>query len=286
VADRVSEIADRLYSLPLDEFTSERDAAAKALRREKERDAAAEVGKLPKPSAGAWAVNAIAREQPDLRDELLAAGEALRDAQDSALAGEGPRALRDATARERAAVDAMLAAAAKLSPGGRKLSGTALDKLRQTLHAAASDDDVRAAIAAGRLVRDAEGGGAWAFGIEAPPPKPARKRTKARDKADETDKADEAERAAREQAEREEAERRREIEAQLKEANAERRARERELDRAERAAERARERLERAEEAAAEAREHVDEAESELESARDACRRARDDAARLEEQLD
>jgi hypothetical protein len=33
MADRVADVADRLYGLPLEEFTRERDAAAKALRR-------------------------------------------------------------------------------------------------------------------------------------------------------------------------------------------------------------------------------------------------------------
>ena len=34
MADRVGEAADRLYGLPLDEFTAERNAAAKELRDE------------------------------------------------------------------------------------------------------------------------------------------------------------------------------------------------------------------------------------------------------------
>src|SRR5919202_1533258 len=107
-ADAAAEAAERLYGLPLEDFTRERDATARALRREKERDAAAEVARFPKPSAGAWAVNAIARERPELRDELLAAGDALREAQEAALAGRGAQELRAAAARERAAVDALL----------------------------------------------------------------------------------------------------------------------------------------------------------------------------------
>jgi hypothetical protein len=292
VADRVAETAERLYGLPLEDFTRERDEAAKALRREKERDAAAEVAKLPKPSAGAWAVNAVAREAPELRDELLAAGEALREAQEAAIAGEGGGAIRAATARERAAVDAVLDAAAKLEPGGRKLSGAALDRLRRTLHAAAGDDEIRAALAAGRLVRDAEGGGAWPFaaaGDEPPPaarPARARKRTAAKRPARADDAEAEARAAERRAAEREAAQRRKALEAELGEARAERRASERELARAEREAERAAERLERAQAAAEEARAHATEAHGELEAARAAVRHARDNTARLEEQLD
>jgi hypothetical protein len=291
VADLVSEVADRLYGLPLEEFVAGRDAAARTLRKEKQRDAAAEVGALTKPSAGAWAVNAIAREQPDLRDELLAAGDAVREAQQAAVAGEGAGALREATARQRAAIDAVLDAAAELKPAGRALSRTALDRLRQTLQAAAGDDEIRAAIAAGRLVRDAEGGGAWPFGggVDAgePAPAPRRKRQAAPKRgAREDDREARAEREAREAERREAAERRKEIEARLGEARAERRARERELARAERDAERAVTRLEEAQAALDDARRHADEARAELDAARAAVDHARDDAARLEEQLD
>jgi hypothetical protein len=180
VADRVEEAAERLYGLPLEEFTRERDATAKALRREKERDAAAAVGALQKPSASAWAMNAIAREHPELRDELLAAGEELRAAQEAALAGEGPEALREATARQRRAVDAIVEAAGELRPGGRPLSPTAIDRLRRTLQASAADEAVRDAIAAGRLVRDAEGGGAWPFGVDTGAAPPAARRARPR----------------------------------------------------------------------------------------------------------
>jgi DNA repair exonuclease SbcCD ATPase subunit len=285
VADPVEEAADRLYGLPLEDFVRERDAAAKALRAEKDRDAAKQVGALAKPSAAAWAVNAIAREQPKLRDELLAAGDALRDAQDEAVAGKGGKALRDATARQRKAIDAILTAAGELQPGGKSLGRAALDRLRQTLQAAAGDDALRTALERGRLVRDAEGGGAWPFGggDDEPEPEPKPKPGKRTASKPRRDDRDEAQRAARE---REAAERRKEIEARLGEARAERRARERELARAEREAERAAQRLDQAQEALDEARAAAEEAQSELTAAADAVAEARDHAARLEEQLD
>jgi hypothetical protein len=282
VADRVEEAAERLYGLPLDEFVRERDATAKALRAEKERDAAKAVAGLGKPSAGAWAINTVARERPDLRDELLAAGDAVRDAQDEAVAGHGAGALREATARQRQAIDAVIAAAAELAPGGRKLSRTILDRLRGTLQAAAGDDAVRDAIARARLVKEAESGGAWPFGgDEAPEPAPARASRKPREKPAPDD--DREERAARE---REARERRKELEAALAEARAERRARDRELARSERHAERATKRLEEAQAALDDAREEAEEATAELRAARDAADEARDHAARIEEQLD
>jgi hypothetical protein len=279
VADQVDDVAGRLYGLPLEEFTRERDAAARELRKAKERDAAAVVAKLPKPSQGAWAANTLARERRDLVDALLEAGDELRAAQEGAVTGRGAGALREAAATERAAVDALVEAAKALRPGGRKPTAQTLDRLRTTLHAAATDDDVRAALDQGRVVEDAAGSGAWGLveggDVPALPPKPRRAKPKPKQDA-----------AAEREREREERERRQQLEAELREARAERRSRERELERAERAAERATTRLEDAIAAADDAREQADEARSDLAAAREAAQEARDHAARLEEQLD
>src|SRR2546430_7081126 len=88
-----SEVIDRLYGLPLEEFTPARDAAAKELRAAGERDAAAEVKRLRKPSRLAWALNQVRRHDPEPVDELIAAGERLQEAQRQLVeAGERPRA--------------------------------------------------------------------------------------------------------------------------------------------------------------------------------------------------
>jgi hypothetical protein len=300
VADRVVDAADRLYGLALDEFTAERDREAKALRKE-DRDSADAIAKLRKPSPQAWAANRVAREQPELRDELLAAGEAVRDAQEAALGGMGGReALRSATARMRAAVDAFLDAAREQRPGDRPLSAAAANRLRTTLQAAAADEEVRACLESGRLVGDAEAGGAWPLpvaGDDAPPaakPRKAAKRPKAEPKQPKAEpkqpKAD-SKRAkqaaeAERRGEREAAERRRELESRLRSARADATARERELARAERESDRAARRLERALADAEEARTHAEEAQADADAARTACGDARDEVARLEEQLD
>ena len=284
MADPVEDVAGRLYSLPLEDFTRERDAVARELRKAKERDAAAVVAKLPKPTQAAWAANALAREHRELVDDLLAAADELRAAQEAAVAGKGADALREAAAAERAAVDALMAEAKQLKPGGRKPSGATLEKLRTTLEAVATNDTVRAALDSGRVVEDAEGGGAWGLlagaDVPAAPRKPAKRRPKP------APKADKAERQAAEQRLREEQERRGRLETELREARAERRSRERELERAEKAADRAAGRLETALAAAEEAREQAEEAKAELEGAREAASEARDTVARLEEQLD
>jgi DNA repair exonuclease SbcCD ATPase subunit len=302
VADPVEDAVGRLYGLPLEDFTRERDAIARELRRAKDREAADTVSKLPKPTQAAWAANHLARERRDLVDDLLAAGDSLREAQDSAMSGKGAALLREAGAAERAAVEALVDAAKDLRPAGRRPSEATLERLRTTLHAAAGNEEVREALAAGRLVEDAEATSAWGLldmaavaADEETSAAPARRRppraraaTKRRGKERTPEEREAAareaeERAAAEQAERE---RRQQLEAELREARAERRAHERELGRAEREAERAAARLESALQAAEQARAQVDEANDEFEAAREAAEEARDRVARLEEQLD
>jgi hypothetical protein len=178
--------AGRLYGLPLEAFTQERDAAARALRRAGDREAAAALAKLPKPTPAAWAANQVAREQTAVMSALLDAGAALSAAQEAAVSGGGGRALREATIAERRAVDAVMAAAEFLRPAGRPLSRAMADRLRTTLHAAAADESIRTALAAGRLVDEAQAVGAWPFALDPSPaagtpgPPPRRERARRR----------------------------------------------------------------------------------------------------------
>lgn len=271
------DLADRLYGLELDEFTPARDAAAKELRKEKRRDEAAVVAKLRKPSAAAWLVNRLARERPEDVDALLEAGEALRDAQERAVAGEGAGGdLREAADAERRAVDELVRAARELEPGGRKPSQAALEQVRATLHAAAADPTVREGVRAGRLVREVAAGGAWPFADPADEPvlpaEPRPERRKAPARGDRKPDADERKKARQEEArqrdeEKTAAEERRQAEqARRKELTVARR----ESDARRRARERAERRAHDAEARAAEAAEAAREAAAELEEAREA----------------
>ena len=303
---------DQLYGLPLEEFTPARDAAAKELRKAGDRETAARVAKLPKPTPAAWAANQVAREQPELIEALLDAGAALRAAQDAAVSGHGGRGLREAALAERGAVDAVMAAAVAFKPGGRPLSRPMADRLRTTLTAAAGDPALRDALARGRLVSEAQAGGAWPFALEprggdddAPASRekpPAERRAKATPKRAAKKSAEEAaaaraEREAEERAERELREREREeraqLEAQLRDARMSLRVRERvakgageDAEAAGQAVADADERLEEAKQAAEEARAEADAAQRVFAEAQTELERARDDVARLEERLD
>lgn len=218
---------DGLYSLPLEEFTKARNDLAARLRKAHQSEAAAEVRGLRKPSVVAWTANQLARSAPQLVRSLLDAGAELRDAQQRALAGEADGgAVADATAAERESVRALVVAGRRLL--GERASPALLDRLTQTLRAAAIDGEASGLLAAGRLTEELQ---AIGFGpLEAVPPKrrnadevrrAAREhvnqlRAEARRLANEArealEAADEAEQAAREAraaavAKREEAER-------------------------------------------------------------------------------
>jgi hypothetical protein len=296
---------DHLYALPLEEFTPARDKAAREIRKAGDRETAALVAKLPKPTPAAWTANQVAREQPDLIEAMLDAGAALREAQEAAVSGGGGGAgLREATLAERAAVDAVVAAATSLKPAGRALSRAVSDRLRTTLHAAAADESIREALAAGRLVSEAQAGGAWPFALEPSEPAEPKKRAKAKPKAAakrcakadagetttgaktgaakraakrDTDTsaaerakadAEAAEREAAEEAERErEAEARKALEAQLRDARGSLKVRERVLGGAQADADQAAKAVTDADEALAAAKRAAEEAKAEAQSA-------------------
>jgi hypothetical protein len=145
-----------LYGLPLERFTDERNALAKQLRKEGERDEAARVSKLRKPSVAAWAVNQLVRTQRRDVLKLFKAGDALQKAQSDLLRGGGdPGALRQATDGERAATDQLLERArGLLSSEGHELTVAKLEQVSETLHAAALGEEARAQVAGGCLDRE------------------------------------------------------------------------------------------------------------------------------------
>ncbi|MFL5894268.1 MAG: hypothetical protein ACJ76Z_04030 [Thermoleophilaceae bacterium] len=247
-ADRV----DRLYQLPLDEFTAERNALAAELRAAGDREAASEVKSLRKPSRAAWAANQLVHAEPDLVEALLGAGGELRQAHRQAASGRGAQQLRAAADAERAAVEQLLARAPAVL--GADPAPALRETIRNTLRAASSDDDARALIASGRLVEELRPVGLG--------PVPAGgSRAKA---AAPKESAADVERARR-----------------LREARARESALRREAEAAERALQRAEEALARARESAERAGDRAVEARKRVRSAAAALRQAEKQAQRL-----
>lgn len=181
---------DDLYALPLSEFTAARDALAKELRAAGDKDAAAEVKALRKPTVGAWAVNQVVRDHPDLLKVVIASGSAIREALSS-----GDRdAIRGATKARRDAVAAATKAAVKLAGESHR------DAIAGTFDAAAVDDAAAELVRAGRLTKelDAPSG----FGLDDMPDLPAPRKPKvdkrAKEREEAEQRADEAEEHARE----------------------------------------------------------------------------------------
>jgi hypothetical protein len=170
---------DRLYGLPLDEFVAQRDALAKSLRADGDREGAAAVKALRKPTAGAWALNQAVRRRQKETQALLTAGERLREAHKSLLSGGGRDELRAAMDEQRG-LTSILADCAEAIASETGKSGPALkERVRSTLHAAALDEGVREDLARGRLVREREAVGLGAaFDAPGPaatePPAPSR----------------------------------------------------------------------------------------------------------------
>jgi hypothetical protein len=172
-----------LYGLPLERFVAERGALAKSLRADGKRDEAAEVAKLRKPSVAAWAVNQLIRTQSREVKALFKAGDQLQRAQADLLAGKGDAGkLRAAAEREREAVDELTEAArGLLSSEGHELTQATLDRISDTLHAAALDEDARGEVQDGCLVRELRHVGLGAFGELPASPAPSKRETKDRD---------------------------------------------------------------------------------------------------------
>jgi len=103
VSSAVDRAADELYGLSLEEFVPRRDALVRELRGAGQKDDAEMIKRMPKPTAPAWVVNQLARQEPDAVRELIDAGQELRRVQEWLLRREAdPKDLRTAVEAERA----------------------------------------------------------------------------------------------------------------------------------------------------------------------------------------
>jgi hypothetical protein len=174
---KIDKATDELYGLPLAEFTKARDEVARRLRKEGKDDEADAVKALRKPTAAAWALNQVARQRPKDIKQLLATGKRLRKAHEALIGGGDRSALQAASAEERELIDSLA--------GDAATSATLEERIRDTLHAAALDEQTAAELAAGRLTheREAVGFGGAPSAAAAParrtavkPPRPDAKR--------------------------------------------------------------------------------------------------------------
>jgi hypothetical protein len=146
----VAGVADELYALTPAEFTAARDERARQVRAAGQRDEAAAIKKLARPTASAWLVNQLARSAPDRLIRLYELGEELQEAQRTL---DGDR-LRELSAQRRQLISELLPVASDLAgQADQPASSAVLGEVRATLEAALADAGARAAVRSGRLTK-------------------------------------------------------------------------------------------------------------------------------------
>jgi len=146
--DPLVDIAADLYALPPEDFVPARDDAVKRAKQAGDKRLATAVGKLRKPTVGAWAVNLLAHERPDLVDDLLELGEELRSAQRN-LRGDD---LRDLSLRRRKLISELARTAVSLA----RRRNLPVPEIEATFTAALADEEVAAAVRVGVLAKTVE----------------------------------------------------------------------------------------------------------------------------------
>ncbi len=249
---------EELYQLPLDEFTSGRNALAKE-------SGDASVKKLEKPNLAAWAVNQLYWRQRKIYDELIKTSGQLRTAHQQLLSGKSTDLRAPETFHAEAMRKAKDAIRGILESAGNSSSDGVMTPVTETLDALPTTD------MPGRLTKPLRRTGFEALQgvtIAARPAKPiAPKAEPAKPAATESER-DRKKREADQQAQAMARERLRFAEAAEREAAASLERAKRTLDRAERTRERIEGELEEAAVAEKSARKEVASSESALQKAK------------------
>jgi hypothetical protein len=145
-----------LYRDPPEEFVRGRDALAKQLREEGDRDAAAGVKKLRRPSQSAWLINRVSADEPQRAHDLVEAADNLAAAQQRMLDEGGDATdLRSAARDERERVEEMVAATRRVAAEHPKpINEGMIERVAQTLQAVGSNPDLRDQLLRGRIETD------------------------------------------------------------------------------------------------------------------------------------
>jgi hypothetical protein len=139
---------DRLYQLPLEEFTSARNALAKEAGAD-----AADIRALSKPPIAAWAVNQLYWRDRDTWDALIEAAENARRAHKAVLSGRGGDVRASGTVHEEAADSALKKTLSIAADAGHPVTDATRQAIATTIRA------LPGAEAPGRLTRVLQPGG-------------------------------------------------------------------------------------------------------------------------------
>ena len=144
---------DSLFKLPLDEFTSARNALASRLKKSGNREEADRVKGLPKPSVSAWAVNQLYWNHRSKFNALLEAGARVAQTHAAQLSGK-PTDIREPLAVRREALQVLSRLAESvLRESGHSPAPDTLRRITTTLEALSAKTMSDAPL--GRLTADA-----------------------------------------------------------------------------------------------------------------------------------
>ncbi|GAA2773567.1 hypothetical protein [Streptomyces lavendulae] len=146
----VESLAVELFGLRLAEFTAARDEYVAKARKAGDREHAAAIAALRKPTVTAWAAGLLARRRPKEAHSLVQLGEALRTAHRTLDAGQ----LRQLSHDQHVLIQQLARTARALAAeAGQAVSEPVLHEVEQILHAVLADPGMAAQWMAGRLVK-------------------------------------------------------------------------------------------------------------------------------------
>ena len=175
-------VAGELYGLLPEDFSATRNLRAGEARAAGDRDLAAAIRRLRRPTTSAWLANLLVRERPTEISQLLELGTAMHRAQSDLLGEE----MRQLSRQRQQVVTSLSDAARQLAHGvGMQASDATMRELEETLEAAIVDAAARDALASGRLATAMRysGLGAGSRGLAIPLPPRRRPGGTARDAA-------------------------------------------------------------------------------------------------------
>jgi hypothetical protein len=151
---------DALFEGELETFVERREELMRRLKKDGEKDAAAVVKQLRKPTTVMWAVNQVARRDRAAIDDLVKAAGKVRAAQARAVQGKDTGLLRSTTNDWRNRVRSLAAEVGKLAGAQHR------DDAAATFEAASTDDELADVLKAGRLISSLSPSG---FGLDGMP---------------------------------------------------------------------------------------------------------------------
>lgn len=157
--DLLARQLDALYGVAREDFVDERDRRVRELLDAGHGEEGRALGKARKPTVPAWAVDQLARRESGTVEELLVAGQRLRDAQRRAASGRGADELRTATGRVRDLVSDLRRAGADVIAGSGGSPSGHLEDVERTLFTAAVTPEHHDLLRRGVLDRPLEGSG-------------------------------------------------------------------------------------------------------------------------------